>query len=204
MIILLSVIVVTFIALVIHELGHLFAARMYGAHVSQIVIGAGPGLFSFADRFGTRWDVRLLPLLGSCALADGSAGSANNVREPVSRGALRQQAVICAAGPLFDIFVSISITVAGSYDVAYFKPDYVSARTAMLPLLSDMSLLVGIANLLPLPPFDGGRLVLLAITFFRGSDVPAAVERHLLRAGYGALAMCSILAIIYVGGSLSR
>jgi Zn-dependent protease len=112
--------------------------------------------------------------------------------------------VICAAGPLFNILVSMTILVASSYNVEYFQADYVSAQTAMLPLFCDMSLLVAVSNLLPLPPFDGGRLVLIAVTSFRGECIPAALERRLLAAGFSALTICSLAALMCVADSLSK
>src|SRR5712664_2743308 len=56
--------------LLIHELGHLVAARFFGLKVSSLSIGLGPEIIGFTDRSGTRWKVALLPMGGSCAFSE--------------------------------------------------------------------------------------------------------------------------------------
>ncbi|MCB1720203.1 MAG: site-2 protease family protein [Alphaproteobacteria bacterium] len=51
-----------FITLVLHELGHYFAARMFKMPVDSIVIGRGRTLKHWDDKHGTRWSIRRLPL----------------------------------------------------------------------------------------------------------------------------------------------
>ena len=51
-----------FITLVLHELGHYFAARMFKMPVDSIVIGRGRTLRHWGDHHGTRWSFRRWPL----------------------------------------------------------------------------------------------------------------------------------------------
>ena len=60
--------------LLIHELGHLVAARFLGLKVSSLSIGLGPEIIGYTDRSGTRWKVALLPMGGSCAFDRRSFG----------------------------------------------------------------------------------------------------------------------------------
>lgn len=64
---LVSVIVFGMVVLV-HELGHFWAARRCGIHVEEFAIGFGPAVWS-RSKNGTRYTVRLLPLGGFNMLA---------------------------------------------------------------------------------------------------------------------------------------
>lgn len=62
------VFLVLFLAVLSHEVGHLWAARLVGIPILVFSIGVGPVLRSFCrrgKRFVTRYDVHLVPLLGS-------------------------------------------------------------------------------------------------------------------------------------------
>ncbi len=52
-----------------HELGHFLLAKANGVAVMEFSIGMGPRLASVVWR-GTRYSLKILPLGGSCAMAD--------------------------------------------------------------------------------------------------------------------------------------
>jgi regulator of sigma E protease len=52
----------------VHELGHFFAARRRGLHVSRFSIGFGPKIFSWQGKDGVEYRVSWLPLGGYVAL----------------------------------------------------------------------------------------------------------------------------------------
>lgn len=56
-------VVVFGVLVLVHELGHFFAARRCGIRVEEFSIGFGPALFSYVKN-GTRYTLRLLPLGG--------------------------------------------------------------------------------------------------------------------------------------------
>ena len=51
------------VVILVHELGHFWAARHCGIHVEEFSIGFGPGLFAW-NRGETRYTLRLIPLGG--------------------------------------------------------------------------------------------------------------------------------------------
>lgn len=112
--------VISFVV-VIHELGHYWAGRLFGVHAEAFSIGMGPGLFGWTDRLGTRWRVASLPLGGYVRFrGDENAASAPD-RDALERmrrdhatpdtvfhfKPLWQRAVIIAAGPLANFALAI-------------------------------------------------------------------------------------------------
>lgn len=68
--------VISFVV-VIHELGHYWAGRAFGAHAEAFSIGFGPTLASWHDKRGTLWRIAGLPLGGYVRfLGDANAASA--------------------------------------------------------------------------------------------------------------------------------
>ena len=53
---------VIFVVLVVHEVGHYIAARVFGIPVRDVVIGAGREIWVRKDRSKTRWSIRLYPI----------------------------------------------------------------------------------------------------------------------------------------------
>lgn len=115
-----SWLVIVFISVVVHEMGHALLARMWGQNV-QIVLG---------------------PLGG--ATIYGAA------KEPLSR---LKEFVVVLAGPLFGL-----ILAAISYFLlATFKPDPVIGYFVYFLMLANI--IWSFFNLLPVHPFDGGKLM---------------------------------------------
>jgi regulator of sigma E protease len=55
------------IIILVHEIGHFFAARKSGVHVEEFAIGMGPKLFSVTKK-GTVYSLRIIPLGGFCKM----------------------------------------------------------------------------------------------------------------------------------------
>lgn len=79
MILIFSVIAGTALALIIHELGHLVAARSCKVSASELGLGLGPRLVGFR-LCGIRLSLRAIPL-GSFVMLDGSALKQRSVRQ---------------------------------------------------------------------------------------------------------------------------
>jgi membrane-associated protease RseP (regulator of RpoE activity) len=73
-----SVIVFAALAMIVHELGHLLAARSCGVAASELGLGMGPRLTGF--RIGSiRFNLRAIPV-GSFVMLDGTALKEKSVR----------------------------------------------------------------------------------------------------------------------------
>lgn len=64
------ILIAAMLGILVHELGHLVAARSVGLPVDGLSIGSGSEIFGVTDRFGTRWKLALIPLGGSCSFLD--------------------------------------------------------------------------------------------------------------------------------------
>lgn len=117
--------VISFVV-VIHELGHYWAGRVFGVHAEAFSIGFGRSLVSWTDRLGTQWRISVLPLGGFVKFrGDENAASAPD-REALER--LReeradadtvlhfkpvwQRAIIVAAGPIANFILAAVLFAA--------------------------------------------------------------------------------------------
>lgn len=79
------------VRVLVHELGHLGAARLLGMDLVHLRVGAGPTLWRGGDRAGLSWEWRLRP----------SSGYAEALH-PGEEGFRRRQFLFVAGGPLAD------------------------------------------------------------------------------------------------------
>lgn len=117
--------VISFVV-VLHELGHYWAGRVFGVHSEVFSIGMGPGLFGWTDKLGTRWVVAALPLGGYVRFrGDENAASAPDRSElerlrgehdaPDSVFHFKpvwQRAIIVAAGPVMNFILAVALFAA--------------------------------------------------------------------------------------------
>ncbi|HUS11073.1 MAG TPA: site-2 protease family protein [Pyrinomonadaceae bacterium] len=118
MILISSIIIATTVAMIVHELGHLVAARSCKVACSELGLGFGPMLFGF--RLGTtRFNLRALPL-GSFVRLDGTALKAKSAR---------QQLFVHLGGILFNVIVGCL-----TYGTVFGWVNLVLAAGNLLPL----------------------------------------------------------------------
>ena len=90
--IIISLIGFTALALIVHELGHLLAARSCGVAASELGLGMGPRIIGF--RLGSiRFNLRAIPA-GSFVSLDGTA---------LKQKSLRAQLLVHLGGVIFNI-----------------------------------------------------------------------------------------------------
>jgi regulator of sigma E protease len=94
----------------IHELGHYFAARLCGVKVLRFAIGFGPVIWS--RRFGndqTEWAIGLLPLGGYVKMLDEREGdvAASELPRAFNQQTVGRRAFIVAAGPVANLLLAI-------------------------------------------------------------------------------------------------
>ncbi|WBQ13353.1 site-2 protease family protein [Hyphomonadaceae bacterium BL14] len=117
--------VISFVV-VIHEMGHLYAGRLFGVHAEVFSIGFGPTLLRWRDKTGTAWRIAALPLGGYVRFrGDENAASAPDHEALEALRASRvdadsvfhfkpvwQRAVIVAAGPVANFLLAIVVFAA--------------------------------------------------------------------------------------------
>lgn len=121
--------VILTVVITIHELGHYWAARMFGVAMDRFSIGFGRAIFSRADKRGMEWRIGWIPLGGyvkfsgdtnaaSVPDVDDLAALRKHVIEQEGAAALGryyhfkpvwQRAVIAAAGPLANFALAFAI-----------------------------------------------------------------------------------------------
>ena len=100
-----------FILVMIHELGHYFAARMCGVYVEAFSIGFGKPLLQITDKRGTVWKFCPL-LLGGYVKMKGemvslSTQSLSEDKDAYHNKTLLQKAFIVFAGPLMNLIFPV-------------------------------------------------------------------------------------------------
>ncbi len=114
-----SAILVFGFLILIHELGHFIAARIFKVKVNEFSIGMGPKLFSVTSKkSGTRYAISALPIGGYVAMA----GEDDECSDPdsFSEKPAWQRLIITVAGPLVNIvfgFIAMIIFTAVSGDL---------------------------------------------------------------------------------------
>lgn len=94
---------VVFLALLLHEMGHYAAARLFKMPVKSVVIGRGRTLKYWKDKHDTRWSIRLWPL-GAYVHLSGIAGEEEDA-EAFARHPFWQRMMTILAGPLANFAV---------------------------------------------------------------------------------------------------
>jgi membrane-associated protease RseP (regulator of RpoE activity) len=172
--------------IIVHELGHLLAARWLGIEVSGVSIGFGPEILGFTDRYGVRW--KLAPLLvgGACRFPErpgekGHKDSGNKLRT-IYEASPKDRAIVLFGGPAFNLcfagLVWLIIFFHKSILPFVSEGEVVFGLPAFLVLVSGA---IALFNLLPIPPLDGGYLLLVAFEALRGRALTN--EKHLIRVG---------------------
>ena len=122
------------IMLVVHELGHYWAARLCGVRVATVSLGFGREVASWTDRHGTRWRLSAAPIGGYVRMADPQGGGGFDHRH------LPVRVWIMLAGPLAN-FVLTTLTLAilfmtvgervGSTEITDVLPDGPAANAGI-------------------------------------------------------------------------
>lgn len=113
-----SILLTVPLAMIIHELGHLVAARSCKVAASELGLGLGPKLFSFKIR-SIRFSLRALPL-GSFVRLDGTV-----LRERTTK----QQLFVHCGGVLFNLIAGLA-----TYGTIFSWVNLLVAAGNVLPL----------------------------------------------------------------------
>lgn len=127
------------VVVVIHELGHYFAGRSFGAAVESFSVGFGKPIMERTDRRGTRWRVNWIPLGGFVKFVGegqlpGDVGKIESgpVGKPFHEIGVWPRTIVAAAGPAAN-FV-LAALIFGLF--FYFNGSY-QARVGVTSVLDD-------------------------------------------------------------------
>jgi regulator of sigma E protease len=119
-----SFLLMIFIMVTIHELGHFFAARLCGVKVDVFAIGFGKTLYSRFDSKGTEWKINILPLGGYVKMFGDSGPASDADVEKIQAMTeddkkisffhknLWQKTLIVFAGPFMNYVLAFAVMVA--------------------------------------------------------------------------------------------
>lgn len=91
------------IVVVVHELGHYLAGRMFGVAVESFSVGFGTSVYERRDRSGTRWRINWIPLGGFVAFAD-----KRSLEETPEQATQLEGVAFDDIGPLKKIVISLA------------------------------------------------------------------------------------------------
>ncbi len=100
----LLLLVILFIAFLVHELGHLIAARILGLPVQTVQIGRGKILFNRTDRKDTRWQIHAIPFGAHVQI----------MQLPFFARSYAQRAFVILCGPLINLLLPF-LLIGGFY-----------------------------------------------------------------------------------------
>src|SRR5579872_1658805 len=101
------------VMILIHELGHFWAARAFDVKVDVFSIGFGPRLFGFR-RGETDYRVALIPFGGYVKMVGEQPGEESEDPRAYSRKPRAQRLIIAVAGPFMNVVLAIAV-LAGLY-----------------------------------------------------------------------------------------
>ena len=105
------------VMVLIHELGHLLAARYFNVRVEAFSIGFGPRLFGF-KRGDTDYKVCLLPLGGFVKMAGENIGEPTGDPDEFVAKPRWQRMIIAVMGPVFNVILAL-VLLTGLFMVHY-------------------------------------------------------------------------------------
>lgn len=176
------------VVVIIHELGHYWAGRWFGAAVESFSVGFGKSIYEKKDRQGTRWRVNWIPLGGFVKfVGEGQLpGDVGKVEEgpsgkPYGQLSVGARSVVALAGPaanfvlavlLFAIFFAFRGTEYYSiyaYEVAEDYPAAVAGMEAGDVIQSiDGNSIQSLADMIVITSMSSGRA--LDFEVLRGSE----------------------------------
>ena len=166
--------------LFVHEAGHVVAAQREGLVVRRVTVGAGPVVWR-GERSDVELVLRLVPLAGITSFRD--PADATRAELPASAHAWGTQALVLAGGMLATLALGVALAVMVGIAERSFRRRWAWGRM----LVADAAVLT-VFNLFPVPPLDGGRALLTAITTLSGTPLSSEALMW-IQAGGLALAL---------------
>jgi len=123
------------IMIVIHELGHYWAARYFDVKIDAFAIGFGPRLFGIR-RGETDWKVCAIPFGGYVKMAGSEHEEQNNDPRSFMNKPRWQRMIIAIAGPLMNIILAL-VLMAGLFSMQFPKVLYMDQAAKVGSVVPD-------------------------------------------------------------------
>jgi len=165
-------IAVLIMSVVIHEVSHGYSAYMLGDSTAKYAGRLTLNPLKHLDLFGSV----IVPLLLVLTKAGFIFGWAKPV--PYNPYNLKNQkwgpAVVGAAGPASNFFMALVFGLVLRFGMGTFLP---ASSVDIIVLIVFINLLLGIFNLIPIPPLDGSKL-LFALLPYKWQHIQHSLERY--------------------------
>ena len=113
---LLSLVFMLGVVVIIHELGHYIAGRVFGAAVESFSVGFGRPIYQRVDKRGTRWRINWIPLGGFVKFVGesqlpGDVGKLESglVGKPYYQVGVGARSIVSVAGPLANFVLAVGL-----------------------------------------------------------------------------------------------
>jgi membrane-associated protease RseP (regulator of RpoE activity) len=186
--------------ILMHELGHLLAARWLRVKSIYLSIGFGPELIGFTDRLGTRWRLAAIPIGGSVGIDTSVSGAIQNkIGGRGAESSIQQRAALYAAGPVFSfVFGGAVLGLCILISDGIPNAPTVDSLASHLMTITRCSWTLGLFNLLPFLPLDGGHLCLLGVESLFGRAAAQQLEVAVLHFGKVIISIISFIVLAYL------
>ena len=168
-----------YVIIIVHEFGHYIMGKKYGYTMPEFAIGLGPRIMQVFSYAGTRFVLRWIPIGGAVTIEERDPADEH---PSMLRRLLWRDIAVYAAGSLANL-VSV-VVVAVLYHVWWHNAVQGSAwQYAVedrLDMFYVMSVILAVINWLPIPPLDGGRMLLAFIEIVRNRRITISIKETVL------------------------
>jgi len=173
------------ITIFLHELGHLFMAKLCGCKVEVFSIGFWKPILWWKKIKGTIYQISPWLFGGYCQLKDEL--SASNDKDSFSNLPYRKKVLISVAGCAINIILGAIFIPLG-----LFRANY------NLYFFGFFNLTLGIMNMIPFPTLDGSYLYLVWLEKFYGKKKGYALMNKLCKIGFISIMVLNVLSVPYI------
>jgi Zn-dependent protease len=152
------------LAFPIHEFAHAFAAYRLGDATAKLFGRLTLNPIAHFDRFGGTM------LVLSILVAGFPFGFAQTPVNPRNLRGRYGEAIVAAAGPISNLLMAAVVAIplrileaTPDLDPVWVVGDLVVSLSGILHLIVYLSVLLGLFNLIPVPPLDGGTILLTLV-----------------------------------------
>lgn len=180
-----SLVVMMGIVVVIHELGHYYAGRWFGAAVESFSVGFGGPIAERKDKRGTRWRINWIPLGGFVKFVGEAQGprdvgviEAGPQGKPYTELGPLQRIVVSLAGPAANFILAVLVFTilllwVGTPRESLRVEEVLEGGPAAVAGLEVGDVIVGVDNKVVVNSDD----LKLPVSLKAGSPIPFEVER---------------------------